>query len=203
MKILFLNGSLRRGGSTEGVLDTCGAFLEASFPDIAFDMVHLCDLRIDPCDSCYACDGRKRCWMEDDVPAIVRKMIAADGIVYAYPVHAFGVNSLMQAFLERAGVGYLRFQRPLENKAAAIIVTGRRYGHEMAWAQVALNVMLNRMTLLGSGFPSVIKNDGKTLGSQVQDREGLASVHETLGKMGWYLRRQTNSLYSSFDRAAE
>jgi multimeric flavodoxin WrbA len=188
MKLLFISGALRRHGSTEGALERCVEHLRTRFPDVEPEIVHLCDGRVDRCDSCYSCDEKRACWMGDDVAAVVQKMIFADGIVYAFPVHAFGVNSLMQEFLERAGVGYLRFSRPLENKVAGIIVTGRRYAHEMAWAQVAMNVMLNRMVLVGSGFPGAIKNDGKALGEDIQDGEGLTAVLGMLDKMVWFLR---------------
>lgn len=121
--------------------------------------------------------------MKDDVHSIVQAMLDADGIIYAFPVHAFGVNSLMQTFLERAGVGYLRFERPLNGKLASVFVTGRRYSHELAWAQIVQNIMLNKMILVGSGFPAVIRNDGKTNGDKIMDPEGCTSVRETLEKM--------------------
>lgn len=190
MKILFISGALRRHGSTEGVLDLCQDYLRTRFPEVETEVVHLCERHVDVCDSCYTCEEKRACWMTDDVSAVVQKMIFADGIIYAFPVNAFGVNSLTQAFLERAGVGYLRFSRPLENKVAGIIVTGRRYGHEMAWAQVALNLMLNRMTLIGSGFPGVVKNDGKSLGDDIRDEEGMSAVVGMLNKMVWFLRER-------------
>jgi multimeric flavodoxin WrbA len=203
VKLLVLSGSLRRGGSTEGVLNACVEHLASTFPEVHVEVVHLCDKQVDLCDSCYECDKKRVCWMSDDVSATVGKMMTADGIVYAFPVHAFGVNSLMQAFLERAGVGYLRFSRPLENKPAGIIVTGRRYGHEMAWAQVALNVMLNRMILLGTGFPGVVKNDGKRLGDQIEDAEGLASTKDMLTRMVWFLMERAGHRRLSLLPAAE
>ena len=94
MKILFLSGSLRRGGSTEAAIDIGIEHLSNKFPEVRAEVVHLCDLRITMCDSCYTCDKERRCWMKDSVPRVVDTMIAADGIVYAFPVHAFGVNSL-------------------------------------------------------------------------------------------------------------
>ena len=194
MRILFISGALRRHGSTEGVIDRACEHLAASFPEVTPEVVHLCEQRVTICDSCYTCDAEKRCWMPDDVAAVVERMRRAQGIVYAFPVHAFGVNSITQAFLERAGVGYLRFARPLENKVAGIIVTGRRYCHELAWGQVALNVMLNRMILVGSGFPGLVKNDGKNLRDDVRDHEGMASVTAMLTKMVWFMRERGPSL---------
>lgn len=203
MKLLFISGSLRRGGSTEGVINALVDYLAIQFPQVDVEVVHLCEQKINMCDSCYACEEKRVCWMGDHVGGVVQTMLKADGILYAFPVHAFGVNSLMQTFLERAGVGYLRFSRPLENKAAGIIVTGRRYGHETAWAQVALNVMLNRMILLGTGFPSVVKNDGKLLGDQVEDPEGLASTLDMITKMVWFLTERTSERRRHSDQPAE
>jgi multimeric flavodoxin WrbA len=182
LKILFLNASLRRHGTTEGVIDFAIEHLNETFPSVDSEVIHLCEKRIDMCDSCYDCE-KGICWMKDDVHAIVQSMLKADGIVYAFPVHAFGVNSLMQAFLERAGVGYLRFQRPLNGKLASVFVTGRRYSHELAWSQIVQNIMLNKMILVGSGFPAVIRNDGKTFGDKIMDPEGCTAVQETLNTM--------------------
>lgn len=120
--------------------------------------------------------------IKDDVEYIVDQMIVSDLIVYACPVYAFGVNSLMQAFLERSGVGYLRFNRPLEGKLALIMITGRRYSHENAWSQIALNVMLNKMILVGSGFVPDIRNDGQKLGEIIADTEGITSIQQSVDK---------------------
>jgi multimeric flavodoxin WrbA len=183
MKTLIINGSLRRQGSTEGVIDLATAHLNEMPHHNSVEVIHLCDEKITICDSCYECEDKKVCWMEDSVAPIVKKMVASDCIIYASPVCAFGVNSLMQKFLERAGVGYLRFSRPLEWKLASIIVTGRRYSHEVAWGQIALNIMLNKMILVGSGFPPLIRNDGKALKNKIIDQEGVESLYEALDKL--------------------
>jgi len=201
LRLLFISGALRRRGSTEGVIEHGRRHLAARFPEVEADVVHLCERRVELCDSCYTCEETRRCWVPDDVGDVVDRMRRAHGIVYALPVHAFGVNSLSQAFLERAGVGYLRFARPLENKVAGIIITGRRYCHEPTWAQVALNVMLNRMILVGSGFPAVVKNDGKSLGDRIEDAEGLASVEDMLTKMVWFLRQRGEGRPGPWPRA--
>ena len=183
MKILILNGSLRRHGSTEGVINIGISHLGENHSLVHPEVVHLCDQKIAMCDSCYECDRLGACWISDGVHPTVEKMLNADAIIYATPVHAFGVNSLMQIFLERAGVGYLRHKRPLEAKLAGVNITGRLYSHEVAWGQIALNISLNKMTLIGSGFPALIKNDGKRLGEVIVDDEGLVSVKDMLDKM--------------------
>jgi len=176
MKILFLNGALRRNGSTEGAIDYCINYIKGKYPDVLTEVVYFCEEEIKNCDSCYRCEEDKVCHIKDSVPGIVQKMLNADVIIYAFPVNAFGLSSIMQVFLERAGVGYLRFKRPLRNKFSGAIITGRRYAHEIAWAQISLNIMLNEMILLGSGFCPFIRNDGKALGKEIIDQEGITSL---------------------------
>jgi multimeric flavodoxin WrbA len=108
-------------------------------------------------------------------------MAAADGVVYACPVHGFGVSSLMQRFIERAGVGYLRFDRPLTNKVAGIAVTGRRYSHVEVYGQLVQNALLNRMVLIGSGYPAVVHAGGK--GEVFADLEGVDAVERMANRM--------------------
>ncbi|MBY8854394.1 NAD(P)H-dependent oxidoreductase, partial [Saccharothrix sp. MB29] len=84
--------------------------------------------------------------------------------------HGFGTSALMQAFIERSGVGYLRFERPLTNKVAGVIVTGRRYAHTEVYNHLVTNVLLNRMVLIGSGFPAIVY--GNQPGDAQYDDEG-------------------------------
>jgi multimeric flavodoxin WrbA len=184
MRILFMQAALRSNGTTAAVVEHAVQRLADHHAGVTATVHHLCETDLQICYACYACDaGEGACPNSGAVGALVTAMCDADAIVYAFPVHAFGTSSLMQVFLERAGVGYLRFRRPLEGKLAAIVVTGRRYAHEMAWAQVALNVMLNKMVLVGSGFPSVVRNDGKRHGGTIFDAEGLRAVEATMDRL--------------------
>jgi multimeric flavodoxin WrbA len=117
----------------------------------------------------------------DDIPAVIDKMIAADGIIYAAPVHGFGTAALMQTFIERAGVGYLRFNRPLTNKVAGVITVARRYHAGQVWTQLTVNALLNRMIIVGSGFPADINALHK--GDAAADDEGLTNVTRLVNRM--------------------
>ena len=180
MHLLAINGSERVDGNTAQVLSYAADV--AAGRGATLDVVDLAAYRIAPCGACGDCNVRReRCLLEDDLPGIVQRMIAADGIIYAAPVHGFGLASMMQTFIERAGVGYLRFARPLTNKVAGVIVTGRRYAHGDVHAQLLNNVLLNRMVLVGSGFPAVVH--GGVRGEALDDREGMDSVHRVVHRM--------------------
>lgn len=150
-----INGSERIGGNTGDVLNHIAE--RCALRGVRVSVINLGDQQIAGCGACGDCNTRvSTCDVLDDVPGIIKHMVAADGIIYASPVHGFGLSSLMQRFVERAGVGYLRFTRPLTNKVAGVVVTGRRYAHGEVHAQLINNVLLNRMLLAGSGFPAII-----------------------------------------------
>jgi multimeric flavodoxin WrbA len=179
VKIVAINGS-ERDGNTADILRY--AALIASKRDVEFEAIDLRDIRMLRCGPCGDCNDRMvRCAQTDDVPAVVDKMIAADGIIYAAPVHGFGTASLMQTFIERAGVGYLRFDRPLSNKVAGIISVARRYSAGEVWAQLTVNALLNRMILVGSGFPAEVHALHR--GEAVKDDEGMTNVARMVDRM--------------------
>jgi multimeric flavodoxin WrbA len=178
--ILGISGSERAGGNTDLALEHAGKLVRGR--DAVFRQVHLRDHRISPCSPCGDCNNRTSpCVLRDDTAAIVEEMKRADGIIYAVPVHGFGLAHLMQIFIERAGVGYLRFDRPLANKVGGIIVTGRRYSDASVHNQLVDNLLLNRMIMVGSGFPALLRNPSREPG--LNDPEGLDALERMVHRM--------------------
>lgn len=178
--ILGISGSERAGGNTDLALAYAGDLVRSR--GAAFHTVYLRDHRISPCSPCGDCNSRPTpCALADDMPGIVEKMRQADGIIYAVPVHGFGLAHLMQIFIERAGVGFLRFDRPLANKVGGIIVTGRRYSDASVHNQLVDNLLLNRMILVGSGFPALLRNTSREPG--LNDTEGLDALERMAHRM--------------------
>ncbi|MCE7079492.1 flavodoxin family protein [Streptomyces sp. ST2-7A] len=179
LKILAINGS-ERTGNTSDVLRHAADTAEQR--GAHFDTVDLRNIRMERCGPCGDCNVRPvPCSLEDDIPGVVRRMTEADAIVFAAPVHGFGTASLMQTFIERAGVGYLRFDRPLSNKVAGIIAVARRYSAGEVWAQLTVNAMLNRMIVVGSGFPATVHALHR--GDALKDTEGLTNVSRMINRM--------------------
>ncbi|MFB7513007.1 flavodoxin family protein [Streptomyces sp. NPDC056144] len=178
--ILGISGSERAGGNTDLALDYAGDLARRRGAE--FRQIHLRDHRISPCSPCGDCNSRTLpCVLQDDMPAIVEQMTQADGIIYAVPVHGFGLAHLMQIFIERAGVGFLRFDRPLANKVGGIIVTGRRYSDASVHNQIADNLLLNRMIMVGSGFPAVLRNASGV--PALNDPEGIDALERMVHRM--------------------
>ena len=108
-------------------------------------------------------------------------MVEADILIYACPVHAFGTSNLMQLFLERAGVGYLRFNRPLANKVGGVVIIGRKYNRGSVHDQILNNMLLNRMIIPGSGFPVLIHGDEST--KSIPDPEEAVALDQLIDRL--------------------
>ncbi len=66
--------------------------------------------RIGLCLGCKACftRGEENCPLKDDRDALIAKMDAADGVVFAAPNYSFQVSATMKAFLDRLGFVFHR-----------------------------------------------------------------------------------------------
>lgn len=176
----IITGSARAFGNSEQVADHIAKLLRDRGAHAS--ILRLREYDIAPCGTCGECNTRTVvCAREDDMPMIIERLIAADALIYIAPVHGYGLAHPMQVFIERAGVGYLRFKRPLANKVAGCVITGRRYGHVGVFNQIMNNILLNRMILAGSGYPTILM--GGTPGKALEDEEGLNSVQSLVERM--------------------
>jgi len=184
MKGIIISSSERRFGITSNISEKAKLIFEKM--QVEIEIVYLCEMNFSPCDGCgsnnESCNTRKTpCEKHDDMQSIIEMMISSDIIIYACPVHAFGINHLMQIFLERSGVGYLRYKRPLVNKIASCIIVGRKYHLGHAHDQIVNNILLNRMIIPGSGFPVLIHGDEET--HSTADLEEIVALEQMIERL--------------------
>ncbi|MFD1792694.1 flavodoxin family protein [Ochrobactrum teleogrylli] len=181
MKALILSGSERGNGIASAVSKRIKVFF--SEKGVNSEIISLCHLNYSACNNCgegkVSCNYRSSaCEKQDDMPEVIKKMIGSDIVVYVCPVHAFGMGHLMQIFLERAGVGYLRFTRPLINKIGCPVVIGRKYNLGHVHDQLVNNMLLNRMVVPGAGFPVLIHGNEET--KEIADPEEKVALEQLL-----------------------
>lgn len=125
--VIAFVGSARKSGVT------CAAtrqFLDnlQSLGDVRSEIVFLSESNLGVCRGCKSCfeRGEERCPLKDDRDALIEKMIAADGVVFASPNYSFQVSAIMKTFLDR--LGFL-FHRPrFHGKTFTSIVVQGIYG---------------------------------------------------------------------------
>jgi multimeric flavodoxin WrbA len=82
-----------------------------SLGDVECEIVALSDHRLGTCRGCQLCfsKGEELCPLKDDRDALIEKIEASDGVVFASPNYSFQVSAIMKIFLDRLG---FIFHRP-------------------------------------------------------------------------------------------
>jgi len=100
-RVVALAGSARAKHTHQAV----SRFLEhlEALGTVESEILMLNDYRLAPCLGCKLCfeKGEEACPFKDDRDALVEKLLAADGVVFASPSYMFRVRGLMKTFIDR------------------------------------------------------------------------------------------------------
>ena len=185
MKVVAFNGSPKKAGNTYHAIKMVAEELEKE--GIEVEIVHVGDKRLKGCMGCNSCvkKGSDKCIIADDeVNDWIQKIIAADGIILASPVHFSGIGGVLKVFLDRAFyVGSSGFFR---HKVGVALAAVRRSGGLPTVQQLNNYINYAEMMMPSSNYWNVIH--GTAPGDVVQDEEGK-QIMRVLGKnMAWLMR---------------
>ena len=173
-KVTVFVGSPQRGGATHRAARQFLDGLE-SFGDVQGEIVVLSDYALGTCRGCKLCfnRGEERCPLKDDRDALIERMTASDGVVFASPNYSFQVSSVMKIFLDR--LAFL-FHRPrFHGKTfTSIVVQGIFRGGQI----------VKYLDFVGGGLGfNVVKGScSRTL--EPMDGKSLARMEKTLARQG-------------------
>jgi len=130
MKIMGINGSPKREKSQTrrlvmGVLE--GA--RKAGADVTF--IDLCSLDIKYCTACGTCYAKGECIHDDDFPALLEKMLDADGIVLGSPNYIHQVTAQLKTMLDRMADS-VHCQSFSGKYGCAVCTAGGSYADEVA-----------------------------------------------------------------------
>ena len=112
MKILSINGSRRKKGNTEFLLQSIINPVQKS--GVQAESIFLGDYNIGACTGCEGCKSSWECIIKDDFSQLIKKIDEADGIVLASPTYWYSVTSDMKRFIDRC---YSIIQFPVNRKS--------------------------------------------------------------------------------------
>ena len=102
--VLILSSSPRKGGNTDML---CDAFAKgAKEAGNKVTKIRVADKKIGYCTACYACKKTGKCVIKDDAAAILKKMMAADVIVFGAPAYFYSCPAQLKALFDRSVVIY-------------------------------------------------------------------------------------------------
>lgn len=103
MKILVLNGSPK--GERSNTLQLTKAFCEGigQAAETQTEIVPVYQKKILDCQGCFSCWSKTpgSCCLADDMAEIIRKILAADVILWSFPLYYFGLPSRLKALMDR------------------------------------------------------------------------------------------------------
>ena len=147
--VLGLIGSARKWGNSEVLARQ--ALLGAQEAGAETDILRLTDLHIEPCIGCMRCAiKRAPCPLDDDMPALIKRLRAADAAVLAAPTYILGPPGTVKLILDRMlmMVPYLDKMAQHPKPGLALSVSGLR-----PWRGVALPFLVT--FLQGFGFTRI------------------------------------------------
>ena len=120
MKILVFNGSPKREKSD--VMHITRAFLEGmkDAGEQEIELINAVDKHIEYCTGCFACmRNGGNCIHDDDMRPILEKMLAADLLLFSFPLYCYGMPAPLKAIIDRV----------LPLSSMAMTKVGDRYEH--------------------------------------------------------------------------
>ena len=182
MKVLLVNGSPHKNGSTNRALQEVEKTLQAA--GMETEIFWIGNEPIGGCIGCGGCGKTGACVFGGVVAEFTEKAKAADGFVFGSPVHYAAASGNMTSFLDR--VFYSASAETFRFKPAAVVTAARRGGNSAAYEQLLKYPGISHMPIVSSQYWNMVH--GANAQDVEQDLEGLQTMR-TLGRnMAWILK---------------
>lgn len=189
MKVLAINGSARKNGNTQIMIEETAKPLRKA--GIEVESVYLRDYDVKPCNACEVCYTKTwRCPIKDDAVKLYRKMTKADGLIIASPVYSADVTAQMRALMDRGVIPYI--DQDLKDKVGGAITVGAgaHGGQELSLLQIMSFFAFQGMIVASpSGGLFGAMGTANERGDVRKDKEGLRSARELGARMAELLKR--------------
>ena len=100
-KVLILLGSPRKNGNSAALAERIGAGAESAGARV--ESLYINGMDIKPCQACWGCQkpDSHGCVINDEMQLVYPKLIEADAIVIATPVHCFNMSTQTKLWMDR------------------------------------------------------------------------------------------------------
>ncbi|MDY0387063.1 MAG: flavodoxin family protein [Methanolobus sp.] len=188
MKVVAINGSLRKEGNTAAMLKELTSKLEAE--GIETETINIGGKKVHGCTACMKCFENKnsKCVFDDDgINDCIAKMKEADGIVIGSPTYFADVNTETKALIDRAGFVSIANDQFFSRKVGAAVVAVRRAGAVRAYDTINHLFGITNMFTVGSTYWNL--GIGLNPGDVKDDAEGMQTMYNLASNMAWLLKK--------------
>lgn len=178
MKILGIVGSMKKNGNTNALVSHCVDSIKNIVPDCESEIIYISEKKVQPCRvtcSKYCSEKPYQCSINDDVPAILKKMIEADALIIGAPLYVRVPSAHFHAFIERLISMFffnecndqITTESPLNNKPCGLIAVAEysnpqqilEYLRDFCLLLKMKPVSLKKFPYIGASGQGEIKND--------------------------------------------
>ncbi len=181
MKVLFINGSPRKGGNTTIAIEEMVKVFEEE--GVETEVVRVGDQTVRGCVSCYGCRKLGKCVFDDVVNEIAEKLKDADGLVIASPVYFGSANGTLISCLDRL---FYSSRASLSMKVGASVVVARRGGCSATFDELNKYFTISGMPVAPSQYWNSVH--GRAPGEAEQDGEGLQTMRTLARNMTFMMK---------------
>lgn len=188
MKVVAFNGSPRRKGNTEILINEVFKILQAE--GIETEMVQLGNKLVHGCTACGKCKEIQngKCHIKNDhLNYCIGKMIEADGIIIGSPVYFADVTPEVKALIDVAGYVTRANYHVLKRKIGAGVIAVRRGGALHAFETINNFFLINQMIVPGSSYWNFAF--GRDPGEVLNDEEGMQTIKTLAENMAWLMKK--------------
>lgn len=153
MKVLLVNGSPHKNGSTNRALQEVEKTLQAA--GVETEIFWIGNEPIGGCIGCGGCGKTGACVFGGVVAEFTEKAKTADGFVFGSPVHYAAASGNMTSFLDR--VFYSADAETFRFKPAAVVTAARRGGNSAAYEQLLKYPAISHMPIVSSQYWNMVQ----------------------------------------------
>lgn len=181
MKVIIINGSPHKEGTTNAALCEAISVLEAE--GIECELLHVGSQAVRGCTSCLGCKKTGKCVIDDCVNTAAEKFKEADGIIVGSPVYYASPNGTLLSFMDR-----LFFSSDFDKtmKVGAAVVCARRGGCTAAFDVLNKYFTISGMPVAPGSYWNQVH--GACAEDAAMDLEGMACMRNLARNMAFMIK---------------
>lgn len=187
MKVIAINGSPRKGGNTEYLLNKVLEPIAAA--GIETELVQVGGKPIRGCLACGKCaeNQNRRCVIESDLGnELITKLLDCDAMILGSPTYFADMTPELKALIDRAGYVALANGRLFKRKIGAAVAVNRRGGAIHVQDSINHMFLMSQMIVPGSTYWNM--GVGREKGEVAADAEALANMQDLGETIAWLIQ---------------